>query len=58
MCIVSLQVLPQWAKDLLTHQPDVFDAAFHRSFAHQSIDTSSETSVWLRTVVNLDKVVL
>jgi hypothetical protein len=53
MCIVSLQVLPQWAKDLLTHQPDVFDATFHRSFAHQAIDTSSETSVWLRTVVNL-----
>jgi len=35
MCIVSLWLLPQWAKDLITHQPDVFDAASHRSFAHQ-----------------------
>jgi hypothetical protein len=35
MCIVSLWPLPQWAKDLLTHQPDVFDAASHHSFAHQ-----------------------
>ena len=33
-----MQILPQWVKDLVSHQPDIFDATFRRSFPPQATD--------------------
>ncbi|KAG0591417.1 hypothetical protein KC19_1G174500 [Ceratodon purpureus] len=33
-----LGILPQWVKDLVSHQPDIFDATFRRSFPPQATD--------------------
>ena len=34
------QILPQWVKDLVTQQPDIFDATFQRTFSQAANDFS------------------